>query len=182
MFTQKLISGRYFLGVLPLLALFVQFASASPAAASTGAYVFDTQATVSVYDLTLLPPNPCYQPVQLNGDFVVQAHLVFPPEPVYPPEPVIATGTIVILHLDATGISGIGLSDGTLYQGTQGKSQTFFYSTSPMLFDAAFNLVPSEPNQAPPNPCSPVSLTFQAQLFYAGEGGYGLSVSLVSPQ
>ena len=182
MFTKKLIFSRHFLWLLPLLALVFQFAGASPAAALSGAYVFDTQATVSVSDLTLHPPNPCYQDVRLSGDFVIQAHIVFPPEPIFPPDPIIPTETIVILHLDATGISGIGLSDGALYQGTQGISQTFFYTASPMVFDAAFSLVPSQPNHFPPSPCSSPQFTFEAQIFYAGEGSYGLSVTILPNQ
>ena len=179
MFAQKLSSHRHFLRVLPLLALLMQFAGVSPAEASTGAYVFDTQATVSVSGLAVHPPSPCDQEIQFSGEFVIQAHIVYPLGPIYPPEPTLPTGTMVVLHLDATGISGIGLSDGALYQGTQGTSQTFFDTTSPMLFDAAFELVPSNPNQHPPSPCRLLQSTFEVQIFYAGEGNYGLSVNLI---
>ncbi len=183
MFARKLRSNRHLLRVLPLAAMWLQFTGASPAVADGGASEFNIQATVSVSNLDLVctPPSPITQGIRLTGDFVIQAHIVLPPRPILPPSPVIPAGTIVTLHLDATGINGVGLADGTLYQGSQGTSQNFEQAPSTMLFFTALDLVPSQPNQTPPSPVCPVQLTFQVQLYATEVGVPAISASLNPP-
>jgi hypothetical protein len=86
------------------------------------------------------------------------------------------------LHLDATRISGVGLTDGTLYQGSQGTNQNFVYPLSTMVFNPSFDLVPSQPTQVPPSPVCPAQLTFQVQLIAAEAGVPAISASLNMPQ
>ncbi len=188
MLARKLLSNRRFLWALPLAAMLLQLAGASPATAQSGASEFNIQTTVSVSNLDLIctPPSPITQGIRLTGDFVIQAHIVLPPRPILPPSPVIPPGifppgTIVTLHLDATGISGVGLTDGTLYRGSQGTSQNFEQAPSTMLFITAFDLVSSQPNQTPPSPVCPVQLTFQVQLYATEVGVPAISASLNPP-
>lgn len=106
---------------MPIVAILLQFMGASPVTATTCERIspnceFDAEATVSVsnFNVVCTPPSPITQGIQLNGDFVIRAHIVVPPSPVLPPSPVIPAGTIVSLHLDATSISGLGLTDDIL--------------------------------------------------------------------
>jgi hypothetical protein len=176
------LSGLLALLILLLGAMLLQLAGASPAAAEGGASEFNTQTTVSVSSLNLFPANPCNQGIQLTGDFVIQAHIVVPPSPVTPPSPIIPAGTSVTLHLDATRISGVGLTDGTLYQGSQGTSQNFESAPSTMVFSSAFDLVPSQPAQTPPSPVCPAQLSFQVQVYEVEPGVPAISASLNPPQ
>ncbi len=180
MFVRKLILARHLFWALLIVAMYLQFAGASPAAAATDVYIVYTATTLSVSNLNLYPSNHCDY-IQLAGDFVIQAHIVYPSNTIFPPNPSLPAGTNVTLHLDATHISGIGLTDGMLYQGTQGTSQDFVYPPSTMVFNAAFELIPSQPNPFPPNPCSPAQLTFQVQIYTAEGGIPALSVSILPP-
>jgi hypothetical protein len=86
------------------------------------------------------------------------------------------------LHLDATDISGVGLTDGTLYQGSQGTSQNFESPPSTMVFRSAFNLVPSQPTQIIGPQICPAQLSFQVQVFEVEPGVPAISASLNPPQ
>jgi hypothetical protein len=113
---------------------------------------------------------------------VIQAHIVVPPNPVLPPSPVFPPlGTIVTLHLDATRISGVGLADGTIYQGRQGTSQNFVLEAPTMVFDTGFNLAPSQTDQVSPSPVCPVQVAFQVQVFETEPGFFVISASLDTP-
>jgi hypothetical protein len=189
MFTRKLCSSQRLLWVLPLVAMLLQFAEASPVSAATcertsTMCVFDIQTTVSVSNLKIActPPSPITQEIQLTGDFVIRAHIVLPPSPVVPPSPTLPAGAIVTLHLDATSINGVGLTDGTLYQGSPGTSQNFVDAQSMMAFEAEFGLVPSQPTETPPGPVCPAQLTFQVQVYETEPGFPGISASLSIPQ
>jgi hypothetical protein len=187
MFARKLFPRWRLLCTLPLIVMSFQFAGASPAAAEGGATEFNIQTTVPVSNINVVergcvPPSPIDQNIRLNGDFVIQAHVVLPPSPVTPPSPIIPTGTIVTLHLDATRISGVGLANGALYRGRQGTSQNFESSlTNMIVFNTEFELVPSQPNQMPPSPVCPVQLTFQVQLYETEPGFPAISANLNSP-
>src|SRR5262245_53132738 len=183
MIAHKLLPNRYHRQVLLLAAMLLVLVGASPATAQGGASEFNIQATVSVVnlDLACVSPSPITPAIRFNGNFVIQAHIVLPPSPVTPPSPIIAAGTIVTLHLDATGINGVGLTDGTLYQGSQGTSQNFVRAPSTMLFNTAFNLVPSQPNQLPPSPICPAQVAFQVQLYATEVGFPAISASLTTP-
>lgn len=185
-FTRTLFSGRHLLWVLPLLAMLLPFVGVSPATAATCDRIgpnceFDAQAIVSVSDLDLYPAGPCDQGIRLNGDFVIRAHTVTPPSPILSPSPIIPAGTIVTLHLDATRISGVGLTDGTFYQGSQGTNQNFVYPPSTMIFNSSFDLLPSQPTQLPPRPICPAQLAFQVQLYATEAGVPAISASLSAP-
>src|SRR6266545_4426006 len=152
MFPRKLSSGRHLFWMLSLVAMSLQLAGASPVMAATCDRTsticeFDAQAIVSVSDLNIActPPSPITQEIRLNGDFVIRAHIVLPPSPITPPSPIIPAETIVTLHLDAMQISGVGLTDGTLYQGSQGTNLNFVFAPSTMAFNSSFDLVPSQP-------------------------------------
>src|SRR6266498_5204556 len=188
MLTRKLFSNQRLLWMLLLCLMFLQFAGASPAMAATCDRTsticeFDTQTTVSVSNLNVActPPSPITQENQLTGDFVIRAHIVLPPRPITPPSPIIPAGTTVTLHLDATRISGVGLMDGTLYQGSQGTNQNFVYPPSTMLFNSSFELIPSQPTETPPSPVCPAQLTFQVQLYATELGIPAISASLNTP-
>src|SRR5260370_2451716 len=126
-------------------------AAARPAAADNGAHVYDLRATVSVANFTMHPPNPCFESIQLNGSFEIQAHIVLPPGP--PTEP--ASGFVANLHLNAEGITGTGLTSGAMYLGGQGSTVVSRLETPPTSFQFAstFELRPSPPNLHPPSPC-----------------------------
>ena len=183
MFAQKLFSNRRFLQVLPLAAILLLLAGGAPVTAENGASETNTQAMVSVSNLNIVctPPSPVNPTIQLTGDFVIQAHIVLPPSPILPPRPVIPAGTIVTLHIDATGISGVGLTDGTVYRGSQGTSQNFVQASDTMVFNTAFDLVPSQTNQTPPSPICPVQAAFQVQLHVTEIGFATISASLNPP-
>lgn len=177
---------RRIIAILAAAAI-LALAGAAPAVARDeegGASEFNNQATVSVSDLNIVctPPNPINQGIRLTGDFVIEAHIVLPPSPVTPPSPIIPAGTIVTLHLDATRISGVGLTDGTLYRGSQGTSQNFVYPPSTMGFETAFDLIPSQPSELPPSPICPAQLTFQVQLYETEPGFPAISASLNAPE
>jgi hypothetical protein len=189
MFARKLFSGRHLLWRLSLLAMLLSLTGVSPALAATcdrtsTTCVFDTQTTISVSNLNVVctPPSPITQEIQLGGDFVIRAHIVLPPSPVTPPSPSIPAGTIVTLHLDATRISGVGLTDDVLYQGNQGTNQDFEFAPSTMYFTGAFNLIPSQPTQTPPSPVCPAQLNFQVQLYATELGIPAISASLSAPE
>ncbi|SRR6266498_1231656 len=189
MLTRKLFSNQRLLWMLLLCLMFLQFAGASPAMAATCDRTsticeFDTQTTVSVSNLNIActPPSPITQEIQLTGDFVIRAHIVLPPSPITPPSPVIPAGANITLHLDATHISGVGLTDGVLYQGSQGTNQNFEFASSTMYFTGAFNLIPSQPAQTPPSPVCPTQLTFQVQLYATELGIPAISASLSAPE
>ncbi len=188
MFPRKISSGRHLLWMLSLVALWFQVAGVSPVMAATCDRTsticeFDTQAIVSVANLDVLctPPSPITQAIRLTGDFVIRAHIVLPPSPITPPSPIIPAGTVVTLHLDATRISGVGLTDGTLYQGSQGTSLNFVFAPSTMAFNSSFDLVPSQPTETPPSPVCPAQLTFQVQLYATELGIPAISASLNTP-
>jgi hypothetical protein len=188
MFTRKLRSSQRLLWVLPLVAMLLQFAEASPASAATcertsTMCVFDIQTTVSVSNLGIActPPSPITEGMQINGEFLIRAHIVLPPSPVVPPSPIIPAGTILTLHLDATNINGVGLTDGALYHGSQGTSQNF-ESSDAMAFGARFELIPSQPTETPPSPVCLAQLTFQVQVYETEPGFPGISASLGIPQ
>ena len=185
MFSQKLFSGRHLLLVLPLVMLLVQFAGVSLATAATCDRMnpnceFDVQAIVPVSDLAVFctPPNPITQGIWLTGDFALRAHIVVPPNPILPPNPIIPVGTTITLHLDATRVSGIGLTDGTLYWGGQGTTQSFVDPPSAMKFSSSFELMPLQPTQTPPNPVCPAELSFQVQLYSTEAGIPAISATL----
>ena len=72
---------------------------------------------------------------------MIQVHIVTLPNPVFSQNsPVVPAETIVTLHLAATQISGVGLTDGTLYQGSMGTSQTFVSALSSMDYDGTMML------------------------------------------
>ena len=184
MFAQRLFSIRYLRRALPLLAIamLLQFAGAFPAAADVGASEFNIQTAVSVSNLVFRPPNPCYQAIRLTGDFVIQAHIVILPHSIFSQSsPVVPAGTIVTLHLDATQIGGIGLTDGTLYQGRMGTSQTFTSVPSSMIYYASFDLVPQNPNEVSPSPACPTQVAFQVQVYATELGFPAISASLYTP-
>jgi hypothetical protein len=187
MFPQKSFSGQHRLWLLPIVAILLQFMGTSPMMAKTCDRIgpnceFDAQAIVSVLDLDLYPGSPCDQGIRFNGDFVIQAHIVLPPSPIVPPGPMIPAGTTVNLHLDATPISGVGLTDGTLYRGSQGTDQNFVYPPSTMTFTTTFSLIPSQPSELPPRPICPAQLTFQVQLYATEAGVPVISASLNVPE
>src|SRR5689334_17187926 len=99
---------RPFYTLLMVVALLFLPAAVKPAAADNGARVYDLRATVSVANFTMHPPGPCFETIQLNGSFEIQAHIVVPPGP--PAEP--ASGYVAILHLNAMSITGTGLTTG----------------------------------------------------------------------
>ncbi len=113
---------------------------------------------------------------------MIQAYIVLPPSPVVPPSPIIPAGTSVTLHLDATRISGVGLTDGTLYRGSQGTSRNFVYPPSTMFFEAAFDLIPSQPSEVSPSTVCPAQLTFQVQLDETEPGFPAISARLDTPE
>lgn len=178
MFARIVFSGQRVFFALVLVVVLLQLAAVSPVSSATCERTstvceFDTQTIVSVSNLTIVctPPSPITQEIRLSGDFLIRAHIVLPPSPILPPSPVLPVGTIVALHLDATGISGIGLIDGTFYQGSEGTSLAFESVSNAMEFEPSFNLIPSQTNALPPNPVCPTQLTFQLQL-YATELGF----------
>jgi hypothetical protein len=188
MFARKLFSGRHLLLMLSLLAMLLSLTGVSPALDATCDRTsticeFDAQAIVSISNANIActPPSPITQAIRLTGDFVIRAHIVLPPSPITPPSPIIPAGTTVTLHLDATRISGVGLTDGTLYQGSQGTSQNFVFAPSTVVFNSAFDLVPSQPTQTPPSPVCPAQLTFQVQLYATELGIPAISASLNAP-
>jgi hypothetical protein len=175
--------------ILLLGAMLLPFAGYSPAAAKDGASEFDTQATVSVSNLDLYPASRCNQGIRLRGNFKIRAHIVLLPK--WAPTPttsrVIPAGGTVTLHLDATGVSGVGLTDGTLYQGSQGTSQNFESAPSTMVFSPAFDLVPSQGTQiiGPqiyPRAVCPAQLSFQVQVYEVEPGVPAISAILNPPQ
>ena len=185
MFAQRLFSVPYLRWILPLLAIamLLQLVTVSPAAADFGATEFNTGTTVPVSNLVFRPPNPCDQAILLNGDFVIQAHIVTLPNSVFSQSsPAIPAGTIVTLHLDATQIGGIGLTDGTLYQGRMGTSQTFTSVPSSMIYYASFDLVPQNPNEVSPSPACPTQVAFQVQVYATELGFPAISASLYTPE
>jgi hypothetical protein len=162
---------------LLVVAVLLFLPAARPAAADNGAHVYDLHATVSVANFTMHPPNPCFESIQLNGSFEIQAHIVYPPGP--PGEP--APGFVANLHLNAEGITGTGLTTGTMYLGGQGSTVVSRFETPPtsFQFDSAFELRPSSPNLHPPNPCH-VPLTFYTTIAQT-DSGPQLFASLSSP-
>jgi hypothetical protein len=86
-----------------------------------------------------------------------------------------------VLHLDATRISGISLTDDTLYQGNQGTSQGLGFVSNTMAFTAAFNLIPFQNSELPPSPVCPTQLTFQVQLYATELGIPAISATLNMP-
>ena len=178
MFTQKLLSNRHLLWSLLFAMMFALILGVSSVTAESNSGETNTQAIVSVSNLDLVctPPSPITQDIRLSGDFVIQAHIVEQgPSPFLPPRP------IITLHLDATGISGVGVTDGTLYRGQQGPSQNFQQGPSPFVFDTTFNLVPSQSNELPPNPICPARVSFQVQVYATEPGFYVISASLNPP-
>ncbi len=173
MFISKWIRALYMLLVPALLFLPI----ANPAAADNGAHVYDLRATVSVAALTIHPPSPCLESIQLNGSFEVQAHIVVPPGP--PGEP--ASRFVDTLHLNAEGIAAVGLTTGTSYLGGQGSTDVSRSDTqiNSILFDSAFELRPSSPTLHPPGPCR-VRLTFYTTIAQT-DSGLQLFASLNSP-
>jgi hypothetical protein len=183
MFSRKPLSLWYLIWLLPLIVMLPHLVAASPTTDERGASELNTEAIISVsnLDLACTPPSPVTQTIRLTGKFVVQAHIVLPPSPILPPSPVIPVGTIVTLHLDATDISGIGLTDGTVFQGSQGPSQNFKQGPSPFIYDTTFDLIPSQSNETPPSPICPVQVAFQAQAYATEIGVPAISVSLITP-
>src|SRR5438128_2695522 len=112
---------RPFYTLLAVAVLLFLPAAARPAAAGNGAQVYDLRATVSIANFTMHPPGPCIESIQLNGSFEIQAHIVIPPGP--PGEPM--SGFVAKLHLNAEGITGIGLTSGATYLGGQGSTDVF---------------------------------------------------------
>ena len=64
MFVHRLFSARYLHRMLPLIAIAMslQFARASPAAAAVGASEFNIQTTVLASNLVFRPPIPAIRP------------------------------------------------------------------------------------------------------------------------
>jgi hypothetical protein len=173
MFAQKISLGRHFLWMLSLVASLLSLTAASPALAATcdGTSTiceFDREAIVSVANLNFVctPPSPITQGIQITGDFVIRAHIVVPPSPVLPPSPILPMGTVVTLHLDATRVSGVGLTDGTLYQGGQATSQGFGPISDTMTFGAIFDLMPSQSNKVSPSSVCPTQLLMRRVLMH----------------
>jgi hypothetical protein len=177
MFTQKLLSNRHLLWVLSFAMMFALILDVSSMTAENSSSATITQAIVAVsnLDFACTPPSPITQDIQLSGDFVIQAYIATPPSPVLPPSP------IITLHLDATGISGVGVTDGLLYRGQQGPSQNFQQGPSPFVFDTTFDLVPAQSNELPPRPICPVQVSFQVQVYATEVGFYVVSASLNPP-
>src|SRR5258708_35080441 len=170
--------GRPVSTLLVVAVLLFRPAAARPAAADNGARVYDLRATVSVANFTMHPPGPCFESIQLNGSFEIQAHIVIPPGP--PSEP--ASGFVANLHLDAEGITGTGLTTGTLYLGGQGSTVVSSSETPPtsFQFDSSVELHPSTPNLVPPGPPCHVPLTFYTTIAQT-DSGPQLFASLSSP-
>jgi hypothetical protein len=189
MLTRKLFLNQRFLWALVLVAMFLRSAGTPPVMAATCDRTstmceFDTQAVVSVSNLNVVcvSPNPITEGIQLTGNFAIRAHIILPPSPITPPSPIIPAGTTVTLHLDATRISGVGLMDGRLYQGSQGTNQNFVYPPSTMVFNSSFDLVPSQPTQTPPSPVCPTQVAFQVQLYATELGIPAISATLSTPE
>jgi hypothetical protein len=188
MLARKLFSNRRVLWILSLVALLLSLTGASPALAATCDRMsticeFDTEAIVPVTNLNVVctPPSPITQGIQISGDFVIRAHIVLLHSPTTPPSPIIPAGTTVNLHIDATHISGVGLPNGTLYQGSQGTSLGFGSVSNTMAFTAAFNLIPVQNSELPPSPVCPTQSTFQVQLYATELGIPAISASLNTP-
>ncbi len=169
--------GRPLSTLLVVAVLLFLPATARPAAADNGAHVYDLRATVSVANFTVHPPGPCFESIQLNGSFEIQAHIVYPPGLPTAPAP----GFVATLHLNAESITGTGLTSGATYLGGQGSTvvSRFETLTTSFQFDSTFELHPSTPKLHPPGPCH-VPLTFYTTIAQT-DSGPQLFASLSSP-
>ncbi len=147
-----------------LLALFLILAAAglvlgpTAAPARASGATFTLQAVVPVPSTAFYPPSPCNEAVNLSGQFVINAQVTIPDDPTKPM-------VITDLHLDATGITGVGQTTGVVYTGSQGSDQVFnfdTYSPASFLFTPTFTLFPPNPS-FPPSPCN-AAVTFDTTL------------------
>jgi hypothetical protein len=138
---------RYSIGLL--LAVLLLLLPAVPAAAGSGARVYDLRVSVPIAGDNLLPPGPCREGIHLEGSVDLLAHVVQPP-PVGD-----RSAMLVELHLNAEGMTGTGLTTEARYRGGQGNTATFKFDTSDVTFrfDGMVNLRLDNPNQLPPGPC-----------------------------
>ncbi len=130
--------------------------AAAPAKASGSTLTLST--IVAVPPTNFFPPSPCNEGFNLSGQFVISAQVTIPNDPT---EPMVITN----LHLDATGIQGIGLTSGVTYTGNQGNNEVFNFNTSnpaSFQFTPAFTLYPPSPTY-PPSPCN-TAVTFDTIL------------------
>jgi len=168
---------RPFYTLLVVTVLLFLPAATRPAAADNGAHVYDLRATVLVANFTMHPPNPCFESIQLNGSFEIQAHIVMPPGPLSEP----ASEFVANLHLNAESITGTGLTSGAMYLGGQGSTAVSRFETPPTSFQfvSTFALHLSTPKLHPPGPCH-VPLTFYTTIAQT-DSGPQLFASLSSP-
>lgn len=147
--SSSLLLVRYVGLFWAIIALTLSFGTASPAAARQRARVYHVSAGVPVQNLVVHPPSPCSEEVQLEGYFVVQGQVVYPPGP-----PVLPQKMRANLHLVADGITGIGMTTGEIYQGGGGSETTVRFDEPNANFPmrAVFLLHGSNPNH-PPSPC-----------------------------
>ncbi len=145
-------------GLVPaiLAALLIGLTSAAPAQASGSTFTLST--VVAVPSTNFFPPSPCSEAFNLSGQFLISAQVTIPNDPTKPM-------VISDLHLDATGISAIGLTTGVTYTGSQGNDQVFNFNTfnpPSFQFTPAFTLFPPNPS-FPPSPCN-TAVTFDTIL------------------
>ncbi len=142
--------------VITAAAVFVLGPAPAPAKASGSTFTLST--VVAVPPTNFFPPSPCSEGFQLSGQFLISAQVTIPNDPTKPM-------VISDLPLDATGITGTGLTTGVTYTGSQGSDQVFNFNTynpPTFQFTPAFTLVPPNPS-FPPNPCS-TAVTFDTTL------------------
>jgi hypothetical protein len=129
---------------------------ASPAQASGSTFTLST--VVAVPLTNFYPPSPCSEGFNLSGQFRLSAQVTVPNDPTKPM-------VISDLHLDATGITGVGLTTGVTYTGSQGSDQVFNFNTfnpPSFQFTPSFTLYPPSPT-FPPSPCH-TAVTFDTTL------------------
>jgi len=161
---RTLLSARYLAFFWAIIALTLSFGTASPAAARQRARVYSVSASVPVQNLVVHPPSPCSEEMQLEGNFLVQGHVVYPPGPPVFPQKMRAN-----LHLVADGITAVGLTTGEIYQG-RGDSETTVRFDEPNAnfpMRVAFLLHGSNPNH-PPSPCK-AQVAFSVSIVQAAQ-------------
>ncbi len=155
--TYRALRGAlYGLLVAVLAALIFGPAAASPAKASGSTLTLST--VVAVPSTNFFPPSPCNEGFNLSGQFIISAQVTIPNDPT---EPMVISN----LHLDATGITGVGLTTGVAYTGSQGSNQVLNFNTfnpPTFQFTPTFTLYPPNPS-FPPSPCN-TAVTFDTTL------------------
>ncbi len=139
-----------------LAALIFGPTAASPAQASGSTLTLST--VVAAPSTNFYPPSPCAEGFNLSGQFLISALVTVPNDPTKPM-------VITDLHLDATGITGVGLSTGVAYKGSQGSDQVINFNTfnpPTFRFTPSFTLYPPSPT-LPPSPCH-TAVTFDTIL------------------